>query len=66
VYETDWSQVLPTSPDIETTQMEVSVSPWTSTCEEIWKRSEAGFLVPPDDVIDALAWYTPIHYYGLG
>lgn len=66
VYETDWSQVLPTSPDIETTQMESSVSPWTSTCEEIWKRSEAGFLVPPDNVIDALAWYTPIHYYGLG
>ena len=21
---------------------------------------------PPVDVLDALAWYTPIHYFGLG
>ena len=46
--------------------MEAPVSSWTSTCEEICRPSEAGFLVPPDDVIDALAWYAPTHCYGLG
>ncbi len=64
VYEPDWTQIHPTDSDTE--------SPLTSRqgrstlYDEIRTRASGGFLIPPADVLDALAWYTPIHYFGLG
>lgn len=38
----------------------------STVIDEVRERASGGFLVPPRDVLDALAWYTPIHYFGLG
>jgi hypothetical protein len=68
-YEPDWTQVHPTQrdwPSVATDMpTDMPLNPW-SVFDEVRRRASAGFLVPPPDVLDALAWYTPIHYFGLG
>lgn len=65
VYEPDWSQIHPAQPDLED-----APSNWVgnsqSVYDEVRRRANSGFLEPPKDVIDAQAWYTPLHYFGLG
>jgi predicted RNA binding protein YcfA (HicA-like mRNA interferase family) len=68
-YEPDWSQVHPRS-DRPTTAAalppeDMPLNPW-SVFDEVRQRAKGGFKEPPPDVLDALAWYTPIHYFGLG
>ena len=64
VYDPDWTQVHPTDSNIGLPSEWVPEQP--TVYDEIQERANGGFLVPPDDVLDALAWYTPIHYFGLG
>ncbi|MDR3661312.1 MAG: hypothetical protein P4L86_13140, partial [Mycobacterium sp.] len=64
VYEPDWSQVHPS--DRATDAPLDSRDAPSSVLDEVHKRANGGFVVPPPDVLDALAWYTPIHYFGLG
>ncbi len=65
VHEPDWSQIHPTQSDFED-----APSNWVgnsqSVYDEVRRRADSGFLEPPKDVIDAQAWYTPLHYFGLG
>jgi predicted RNA binding protein YcfA (HicA-like mRNA interferase family) len=64
-YEPDWSQVHPKQSD--TTDMPMDMpSVGSAVFNEIRQRANGGFKVPPPDVLDALAWYTPIHYFGTG
>ena len=64
-YEPDWTQVHPTQPDRPHVATDIPEDRW-SAFDEVSRRASGGFKVPPPDVIDALAWYTPIHYFGLG
>ncbi|MCA4727105.1 hypothetical protein [Mycolicibacterium fortuitum] len=64
VYEPDWTQIHPADSDMG---LPLDRGHGLSTVSaEIQRRASAGFTVPPPDVLDALAWYTPIHYFGLG
>ena len=65
VYEPDWSQVHPTQPDFSSVPVDMPEGV-ESVLGEVRRRAGAGFKVPPTPIIDALAWYTPIHYFGLG
>jgi predicted RNA binding protein YcfA (HicA-like mRNA interferase family) len=65
VYEPDWAQVHPNQSDA--TDMPMNMSRIDSALfNEVRTRASGGFNVPPPDVLDALAWYTPIHYFGMG
>ena len=37
---------------------------WDLVVKDLGRVSTTGPRVPPPDVLDALAWYLPIHYYG--
>lgn len=39
---------------------------WAPVREELLSRAGKGIHVPPPDVLDALAWYLPIHNFGYG
>jgi predicted RNA binding protein YcfA (HicA-like mRNA interferase family) len=68
VYEPDWSQIHPAQPDMPTMD-DMSLNPVAnprSVFEEVRRRAGAEFLEPPPDILDAQAWYTPLHYFGLG
>ncbi len=65
VCEPDWSQVHPTQPDFSSVPVDMPEGV-ESVLGEVRRRAGAGFKVPPTPIIDALAWYTPIHYFGLG
>lgn len=65
IYEPDWSQIHPAQSDMQ----DMPTNPGhasQSLYEGLRRRASAGFLEPPTDVIDAQAWYTPLHYFGLG
>lgn len=64
MYEPDWSQIHPAERETDA-PLGRSIEP-SSLIDEVRKRAGGGFLVPPSDVLDALAWYTPIHRFGLG
>jgi predicted RNA binding protein YcfA (HicA-like mRNA interferase family) len=64
VYEPDWTQIHPKDSDMGASLDWAPGRP--NVYDEIQKRATGGFLVPPPNVLDALAWYTPIHYFGLG
>ncbi len=64
VYEPDWSQIHPNDRDTDA-PLDTTMGP-SPVIDEVRKRASGGFIVPPPDILDALAWYTPIHYYGLG
>lgn len=64
VYEPDWAQIQPAGVDFDPPLSSV-IDP-SEVIEEVHQRVRGGFLVPPPNVLDALAWYTPIHYFGLG
>jgi len=38
---------------------------WAEAIDTLQTRVGAGIRVPPPAVFDALAWYLPIHYYGM-
>jgi len=64
VYDPDWAEIHP--PESTT---DAPLDGWrnpSTVYDEIQKRAAGDFLVPPENVLDALAWYTPIHYFGLG
>lgn len=64
VYEPDWTQIHPErASDMWT---DSALNPWDAAVGEVRQRSKKGFPIPPPDVLDALAWYTPMHYFGLG
>jgi len=64
IYEPDWTQIHPErTPESWTDR---ALNPWAAAVEEVRRSSKKGFLVPPPDLLDALAWYTPMHYFGLG
>lgn len=63
-YEPDWSQVHPAEAGFDVSLGSIVDQP--RVVDEVHQRASGGFLVPPDNVLDALAWYTPIHYFGLG
>ena len=63
-YEPDWSQIHPAGLETDA-PLGHSIEP-SSISDEARKRAGGGFLIPPPDVLDALAWYTPIHRFGLG
>ena len=63
-YEPDWTQIHPKDSDLGASLDRAPGRP--NAYDEIQQRASSGFLVPPPDVLDALAWYTPIHYFGLG
>ena len=63
-YEPDWNQIHPADRDTGA-PLQPSTEP-SSVIDEVRKRANGGFLVPPPDVLDTLAWYTPIHRFGLG
>lgn len=63
-YEPDWTQIHPKDSDLGAPLDWAPKRP--NAYDEIQQRASSGFLVPPPDVLDALAWYTPIHYFGLG
>jgi predicted RNA binding protein YcfA (HicA-like mRNA interferase family) len=65
IYEPDWTQLHPARPDLEAAPMD-NPGLAGSVYEEVHRRATGGFKVPPPAIIDALAWYTPIHYFGLG
>jgi predicted RNA binding protein YcfA (HicA-like mRNA interferase family) len=65
VYEPDWSQVHPKQSDATDLPMDMP-SMASAVFNEVRERARGGFKVPPPDVLDALAWYTPIHYFGTG
>lgn len=64
VYEPDWSQIHPSERENDV-PLDARIGP-SAVIGEVSKRANGGFVVPPPDVLDALAWYTPIHYFGLG
>lgn len=64
VFEPDWSQIHP-SDQASSAPLDSRVES-AAVVDEVGKRANGGFVVPPPDVLDALAWYTPIHYFGLG
>lgn len=63
-YEPDWTEIHPKDSDLGASLDRAPGRP--NAYDEIQQRASSGFLVPPPDVLDALAWYTPIHYFGLG
>ncbi|OBJ37417.1 hypothetical protein A5630_04570 [Mycolicibacterium mucogenicum] len=63
-YEPDWSSIHPNSRGTDAPVD--SASGATSVFDALRNRAGGGFIIPPPDVLDALAWYTPIHYFGLG
>ncbi len=63
-YEPEWTQIHPKESDMGASLDRVPGRP--DAYDEILERATGGFLVPPPDVLDALAWYTPIHHFGLG
>ena len=68
IYEPDWTQIHPTQPAMSTMfdmPQGILENP-RSVFDEVRKRASAGFLEPPPDLLDAQAWYTPMHYFGLG
>ncbi|WP_310773617.1 type II toxin-antitoxin system HicA family toxin [Mycobacterium sp. Z3061] len=64
VYEPDWAQVHPTASDVD--EPFVSTTDPSTVVEEVQRRAAGGFRIPPPDILDGLAWYTPIHFFGLG
>lgn len=42
----------------------VAPDPWSRVRETVLAGAQGGPRVPPPDVLDAWAWYVPIHYYG--
>ncbi|ORV08560.1 type II toxin-antitoxin system HicA family toxin [Mycolicibacterium fallax] len=64
IYEPDWSQIHPND-RMADTSLDSPIGR-SAVIDEVRKRASGGFVVPPPDVLDALAWYTPIHYFGLG
>ena len=65
VYEPDWSQVHPNESEATEASMDMpSIS--AAAFDEVLARASGGFKEPPPNVLDALAWYTPIHYFGTG
>ena len=65
VYEPDWSQIHPTQDDLQD-MPSYRVETSQSVYDVVRQRASSGFLEPPKDLIDAQAWYTPLHYFGLG
>ncbi|OBK38186.1 hypothetical protein A5658_26620 [Mycobacterium sp. 1245111.1] len=65
VYDPDWRQVHPTQSDFASAPLDMP-DDTGAFYEEVRRRANAGFKPPLIPVIDALAWYTPIHYFGLG
>jgi len=39
-------------------------SSWFDVADELERRQTGGFALPPEDVLDGLAWYLPMHYFG--
>lgn len=64
IYEPDWSQIHPND-RMADAPLDTAIGQ-SVVIDEVRKRASGGFVVPPPDVLDALAWYTPIHYFGLG
>jgi predicted RNA binding protein YcfA (HicA-like mRNA interferase family) len=62
VLDIDWSAVQDADPNIG---QETEAHPrWREVEFELDRRSRGEFEFPPEEVLDALAWYLPIHYFG--
>jgi predicted RNA binding protein YcfA (HicA-like mRNA interferase family) len=64
-YEPDWDQVHPSEREDTGMPTDMPDTDW-SVVDVVSARASGGFKLPPPDVLDALAWYTPIHYFGPG
>jgi predicted RNA binding protein YcfA (HicA-like mRNA interferase family) len=65
-YDIDWDEVLQDRVDSTSRNQNDAVNDrWAQATEEIIKRSGGSQLPPPPISVDALAWYAPIHRFGL-
>ena len=64
-YEVDWRRVDEGLDELQADDRFLAPDGWGRVREELHRVGERGRKVPPPDVLDALAWYLPIHYYGL-
>ena len=69
VADIDWDQVLEVDPRSDqrsdNIQSDGQNDPWGRVAEEISRRSSGSKTPPPPISVDALAWYAPIHRFGL-
>ena len=65
-YDIDWDEVLQDRVDSTSRNQNDAVNDrWAQATEEIIKRSGGSQSPPPPISVDALAWYAPIHRFGL-
>ena len=65
-YDINWNEVLQDRVDSTSrNQNDVVNDRWSQATEEIIKRSGGSQSPPPPISVDALAWYAPIHRFGL-
>lgn len=66
--EVDWSAVEPTERRgddlVSDSSREVADGGWERTIEDVLTVARRGFHTPPPDILDAQAWYLPVHYFG--
>jgi predicted RNA binding protein YcfA (HicA-like mRNA interferase family) len=69
VADIDWDQIIETdarsNQRSDNIQSDSQNDPWGRVAEEISRRSSGSKTPPPPISVDALAWYAPIHRFGL-
>lgn len=69
VADIEWNQILESESNInrgsEINQSAGETDRWQRVAEEITRRSHGSRTPPPPISVDALAWYAPIHRFGL-
>jgi hypothetical protein len=61
----DWAEVERDSPMSRESAIGYDDDRWSRVAEELRGRMRQGGGTPPPVIVDALAWYQPIHYFGL-
>ena len=62
VQDIDWRAVQDPDPSLDDAQSDHRR--WREVEYELDRRAKGGFAPPPGEVLDVLAWYAPIHYFG--
>lgn len=64
VIDIDWGAVdRPPPVGSEATQVAVSIDPWEVIAQQMNEEIGRGPYSPPEEVLDAYAWYLPFHYF---